>query len=229
MSPDENILLIDNLTTNDFDLYRFPSGTFLSSIPSKAAERFVKGVVFAERGKIAVCGSDQQFAQIIDLTSKRQCQELISGNREFASIQCCLYIVHILPLASDKLQTVAAVSLGDHRHLIACGSSSKKPTIYIWEKVVSQIPLSAIFCISTDGQCHQDYRSDKRTLSASSLTRTHSHTGRSQNGHKVFDTLIVWFFQSLPIILLATHTIWMPYFWQVCHSVLFEVIFNSIF
>ncbi|KNZ79438.1 hypothetical protein J132_09973 [Termitomyces sp. J132] len=166
ISPDESILLVDNLTTNSFDLYRFPTGNLVTSIPSKAVERFVKGIVFAEGGKIAICGSDQQFVQIIDLTSQRRCQDLISEN------------------PSDIFQTVAAVSLGDHRHLIACGSSSKKPTIYVWEKM--------------------DFR----------------HPGRSQNrDHKILDTLIVWFFQSLPIILLATHTIWTPYFWQLIGNV----------
>ncbi|KAG5334203.1 hypothetical protein C0989_004048 [Termitomyces sp. Mn162] len=48
---------------------------------------------------------------------QRLCQELISEN------------------PSDVFQAVAAISLGDHWHLIACRSSSTQPTIYVWEKV----------------------------------------------------------------------------------------------
>ncbi|KAG6884258.1 hypothetical protein C0993_012731 [Termitomyces sp. T159_Od127] len=82
LSPDGTVLLVDNLSTNNFDFYRFPAGNLKISIPSRSVERLVKGVAFAEGGKFAVCGSDQRFAQIIDLSTNRLCQELVSENRE---------------------------------------------------------------------------------------------------------------------------------------------------
>ncbi|KAH0591348.1 hypothetical protein H2248_001426 [Termitomyces sp. 'cryptogamus'] len=93
-------------------------------------------------------------------------------------------------VASDVFQAVAAISLGDHWHLIACGSSSTQPTIYVWEKV--------------------DYSFDDRPV----MSMTFAPQTQTSASQKVLHTLLVWFLHSLPIILLSTHLFWMPYFWQ---------------
>ncbi|KAG6835247.1 hypothetical protein H0H93_003556, partial [Arthromyces matolae] len=118
ISPDGNTMLLDNLTTKEFNICRFPSCVLETSIPSKSNDRIVKGIVFAEDGKFAICGSDRQLVQVINLATHEVWQELSTTN------------------ASDVFQAVAATSPAKHRHLIACGSSaSKDPSICVWEKV----------------------------------------------------------------------------------------------
>ncbi|KAG6887470.1 hypothetical protein C0992_012146 [Termitomyces sp. T32_za158] len=181
LSPDGSVLLVDNLNTNDFDIFRFPAGNLQATIPSKSLERVVKGIAFAECGKFIVCGSDQRFAQIINSATHRVCQELVTED------------------PSDILQTIAVASLGEHRHLIACGSSSKRPAIYVWEKV--------------------DYGfDDQPSVPQTPVLQTHTSTLQSRYT-KLFDTFLVSIFNFLLILLWSTHAFWMPYLWKCIDSV----------
>ncbi|KAG6896250.1 hypothetical protein C0992_009511 [Termitomyces sp. T32_za158] len=173
LSPDGSALLVDNLNTNDFDLFRFPTGSLHTSISSKSLERIVKGVAFVEGGKFIACGSNQRFIQVIDLATHRLYQELVSEN------------------PSDIFQTLAAVSLGDHRHLIACGSSSNRPAIYVWEKV--------------------DYGFEDRPTPSSTLAVQTPDRALQNRYTKLFDTFLVSAFNFLLILLWSTHTVWLPH------------------
>ncbi|KAG6906607.1 hypothetical protein DXG01_012961 [Tephrocybe rancida] len=69
VSLDEAKSIVDNLTTGSFDIYRFPSNTPDSSLPTAAAIRhFTRQLVFTEKDKVVVCGSDSGVVQVIDIS-----------------------------------------------------------------------------------------------------------------------------------------------------------------
>jgi hypothetical protein len=78
LSPDETTLLVDNLTTGTFDLYRFPASISTSSFPLTSTRRFAKQCVFSEGGKIAICGSDCGRVQVVDVVTGKLLQSLLS-------------------------------------------------------------------------------------------------------------------------------------------------------
>ncbi|KAG6825432.1 hypothetical protein H0H92_003719 [Tricholoma furcatifolium] len=161
ISSDESKLFVDNLSNNSFDFYRFPAASLENSIASHSTNLIVKGVAFAEGGRVAVCGSDRHFTQIVDLATHKVQQRLSSEN------------------PSDVLQVNATRSLGDRRHLIASGGSSSqksmKPMIYVWEKV--------------DFQCEDRPASNAPNLNATASARSASATA-SETKHFKPDALL---------------------------------------
>lgn len=87
MSPDSTNLLVDNLTTGTFDMYRFPASTPSTSFPLSSSRRFTKQCVFSEEGKIAVCGSDNGRVNVVDVGTGQCLQSLCSDNSELAAVQ----------------------------------------------------------------------------------------------------------------------------------------------
>lgn len=79
LSSDETILLVDNLTTGTFDAYRFPASTPCTTFSLTSTRRFAKQCVFAEGGKVAVCGSDNSRVHVVDVTSGECLQSLSLG------------------------------------------------------------------------------------------------------------------------------------------------------
>lgn len=76
LSPDETTLLVDNLTTGTFDIYRFPSSVPSSSFALTSTRKFAKQCVFSERGKVAVCGSDCGKVHVVDVATGQCLQSL---------------------------------------------------------------------------------------------------------------------------------------------------------
>lgn len=79
LSPDETMLLVDNLTTGAFDIYQFPASTPSTTFSLSSTRRFTKQGLFAEDAKIAVCGSDHGRVQIVEVASGQCLQSLRSG------------------------------------------------------------------------------------------------------------------------------------------------------
>jgi hypothetical protein len=69
------MLLVDNLSTGTFNIYYFPATIPSSSFSARSTRCFAKQGVFAEGGKVAICGSDQGWVNVVDvMTSERlQC------------------------------------------------------------------------------------------------------------------------------------------------------------
>lgn len=78
LSPDENLLLIDNLSTGTFDIYRFPASVPSLSFSLKSTRCFTKQCFFAEGGNIAICGSDHAQVFIMDTATGEYLQALQS-------------------------------------------------------------------------------------------------------------------------------------------------------
>lgn len=78
LSPDENLLLIDNLSTGTFNIYRFPASVPSLSFSLKSTRCFTKQCFFAEGGKVAICGSDHAQVHIMDTTTGEHLQALQS-------------------------------------------------------------------------------------------------------------------------------------------------------
>lgn len=78
LSPDETTLLVDNLSTGTFDLYRFPSSIPALSFPLTLTQRFAKQCTFSEGGKVAICGSDCGMVYVMDVGTGICLQSLLS-------------------------------------------------------------------------------------------------------------------------------------------------------
>ncbi|CAA7270443.1 unnamed protein product [Cyclocybe aegerita] len=103
--PTTGNYIIDNMKTG-FDLYT-PNRT-------APARSFDQGV-FAEKGKVAVCGSDHGNVYVFGVTSTEPQQILKHGRKE------------------EMIQTVKAAITGE-KHIIATASSGRKFEIKVWEK-----------------------------------------------------------------------------------------------
>ncbi|KAG5328284.1 hypothetical protein C0989_010717, partial [Termitomyces sp. Mn162] len=79
LSPGEDLLFTHNLTQGHFQLHRFP-GTPAEAIPgvTSTRRRIIQGV-FAEEGKIIVCGSDHGTVYVVD-TATREILQKLSGS-----------------------------------------------------------------------------------------------------------------------------------------------------
>lgn len=80
LSLDGTTLLVDNLTTGIFDTYRFPASTPSISFAWGSTRRFTKQGIFAEGGKVAICGSDSGKVQVTDVTTGEVVQSLMLGS-----------------------------------------------------------------------------------------------------------------------------------------------------
>ncbi|KAF8874087.1 WD40-repeat-containing domain protein [Infundibulicybe gibba] len=121
LSPDETTLVVDNLTSGLFDVYHFPDNTPIMSLSMKPTRRFAKQCAFGESMKVVVCGSDNGNVQVVDLGTGSRLQSLQSARDHTFMIQA------------------VATTTTDRRHLIASGSASTTPVIYLWEK---KIPIT---------------------------------------------------------------------------------------
>jgi len=79
LSPDETTLLVDNLTTKNFDVYRLPDNVPSTFLPFSSTRRFPKQCIFSEGAKVAVCGSDHNNVYIVDVTTSEGIQTLRCG------------------------------------------------------------------------------------------------------------------------------------------------------
>ncbi|KAF8074880.1 WD40-repeat-containing domain protein [Lyophyllum atratum] len=122
LSPDEKTLLVDNLSTGCFDIYRFPASTPLTSFAPKSTRHFTKQCAFGEDGRIGICGSDNGTVHIVDIVTGESMESL--------------------KLRTDfhLIQTVAAATTGGAVHFVAGGSSDAMPAIYLWKKAPPVIP-----------------------------------------------------------------------------------------
>lgn len=79
LSPGEDLLVTHNLTQGHFQLHRFP-GTLAEAISgvTSARRRTIQGI-FAEEGKIIVCGSDHGTVYVVD-TATREILQKLSGS-----------------------------------------------------------------------------------------------------------------------------------------------------
>ncbi|KAG6915608.1 hypothetical protein DXG01_010723 [Tephrocybe rancida] len=109
-------LLIDNLSTGAFDVYKFPSSTPASSFDMVSPRRFVKQCQFSEEDHIAVCGSDHGKVYVVNPNDGATTQVLDSA------------------ATHDLIQAITVASEEDGHHYIAAGTSSMTPSIFVWEK-----------------------------------------------------------------------------------------------
>ena len=74
--PGEDLLVTHNLTQGHFQLHQFP-GTPAEAISgvTSARRRTIQGI-FAEEGKIVVCGSDHGMVYVIDMATQEISQKL---------------------------------------------------------------------------------------------------------------------------------------------------------
>ena len=85
-------MLVDNLDAGTFDIYRLPSNVPHCAFsldptgPKKPAfaedGAMVKQCAFAEGGEVAVCGSDRNLVQTVDVSTGKILQPLVTSQGE---------------------------------------------------------------------------------------------------------------------------------------------------
>ena len=136
------MLLVDNLTTGQFEVYQFPASTPSTSFVTRSTRRFTKQCTFSEGVKVAVCGSDNGVVEVVDVVTGEVLQSLHPNSGQ----STCFQLSRHSPCYKEHnlIQTVAANTANNKRYLIAGGSTSMVPHIYIWEKQVSATVLYAM-------------------------------------------------------------------------------------
>jgi DNA-binding beta-propeller fold protein YncE len=73
------MLLVDNLTSKNFEVYRLPDNVPSTFLPFGSTRRFPKQCIFSEGTKVAVCGSDNNRVYVVDVTTSEGIQTLRCG------------------------------------------------------------------------------------------------------------------------------------------------------
>ncbi len=81
MCPGTGHLLIDNMT-DGFDLYSANRHTPIRTFPVRSAKKYVKCGVFAEGGRVVICGSNHGKVYVFSVADIKPKQELLHGNRK---------------------------------------------------------------------------------------------------------------------------------------------------
>ncbi|KJA24988.1 hypothetical protein HYPSUDRAFT_53484 [Hypholoma sublateritium FD-334 SS-4] len=108
------IYLVDNMA-DGFDLYPPNRTSAIQKFKVATSRKYVKQAVFAEKGKLAVCGSDHGLAYIFDINLSCIPQRLNHGKGD------------------ELIQTVESASANGN-HFIATGSSGGNFDICLWER-----------------------------------------------------------------------------------------------
>ncbi|PIL35886.1 hypothetical protein GSI_01546 [Ganoderma sinense ZZ0214-1] len=113
LPPKQHLVVLDNIS-NGFDLWDLDAGTHLCTFPTGTPTRFLpRQVVFAERWKSIVAGSDHGAVYVFDRTTGAP-----------------LDVLH--HAAKGLVQTVASVDR-DGYSLIATGSSGEQGVVTLWQ------------------------------------------------------------------------------------------------
>lgn len=76
LSKNWNKLLINNLTTGEFDLYEFPQETPLKTYSVPSTRRKIKQCAFLDNDELVVCGSDNGKVYLFEANTGDVVQEL---------------------------------------------------------------------------------------------------------------------------------------------------------
>lgn len=110
LSSDETILLVDNLTTGMFDAYRFPASTPCTTFSLSSTRRFTKQCVFAEGGKVAICGSDNGRVQVVDVSSGECLQSLPLGTGQGAHQNAYHHLLIVINLNRARVDSSRCIN-----------------------------------------------------------------------------------------------------------------------
>ncbi|PIL30392.1 hypothetical protein GSI_07578 [Ganoderma sinense ZZ0214-1] len=111
--PKQHLVVLDNIS-NGFDLWDLDVGTHLRTFPTGPPTRFLpRQVVFAERWKAIVAGSDHGAVYVFDRTTGTPLDVLRHP-------------------AKGLVQTVAAMDQ-DGYSVVACGSSGEQGVVTLWQ------------------------------------------------------------------------------------------------
>ena len=95
LSPDEAMLLVDNLSTGKFDAYCFPASMPMTTFSPTSVRRFTKQCAFLETGKIAICRTDHRAVEVVDIATGDSLQSLRpSGGEYLETLFTMLLIPH---------------------------------------------------------------------------------------------------------------------------------------
>ncbi|KAF5327383.1 hypothetical protein D9619_003899 [Psilocybe cf. subviscida] len=115
LANDDTTLLVNNLSTGNFDLYHIPDETPLRSLPVLSIRRFTKQCSFLEGStRLALCGGDTNTMSVIDLSRDEIIASLQTGT------------------GLEMTQTVAVSPTTAPRVLLAGTSGG---SIFVWEKI----------------------------------------------------------------------------------------------
>ncbi|KAJ3498536.1 hypothetical protein NLJ89_g10208 [Agrocybe chaxingu] len=114
LSIDQNLLLVDNLVKG-FDVYSYPHTSPSDSFTIKRGKTYLQDSVFLEDGSSIGCGSDHGKIYLYSLETTKCVQTLKHGSK--------ITMVQALDACSNN-----------NYHLIASGTTEKRPKIHIWEK-----------------------------------------------------------------------------------------------
>ncbi|KAL0578662.1 hypothetical protein V5O48_003328 [Marasmius crinis-equi] len=131
LSDPPDHLLIHNLASGNFDVYDFPGLSKHRTLAGASHVPIVKQAVFAERNRVAVCGSDDGNVYVYDVQSGVLLQRLNQDQHDRFRRGRAPETVSI--------QTIAQFT-SKERYLVASGASTQEGTIIIWEKPTSVPP-----------------------------------------------------------------------------------------
>jgi len=80
LSPDEEWLVIDNLTTG-CELYQFPQTSPVEAFPVPRSRSYVHEAIFLQHGGVIACGSDSGRIHIFCTETAKKIQTLRHGSR----------------------------------------------------------------------------------------------------------------------------------------------------
>ncbi|KAL0574999.1 hypothetical protein V5O48_006967 [Marasmius crinis-equi] len=132
LSDPPDHLLIHNLASGNFDVYDFPCLSKCRTLTGATRVPIVKQAVFAERNRVAVCGSDDGHVYVYDVRSGVLLQRLNNDQNHDRFRRG--------RVSEDvSIQTITQFT-SKERYLVASGASTEEGTIIIWEKPTSVPP-----------------------------------------------------------------------------------------
>lgn len=132
LSTDETTLLVNNLTTGNFDVYHISDDAPLRSLPIGSTRRYTKQCQFFEGSKLAVCGSDTNKVFLMDVSNNYIVQTLTAGDGKFIFAFFFFAETDVKNVAETEMTQTVGVTPASSRKVFIAGASGG--SIHLWEK-----------------------------------------------------------------------------------------------
>ena len=131
LSSDESLLLVNTLaSTGRVDVYRFPEDTSCLSLPFTESKRHsIRQCLFADGGKVTVCGAKNNKVHVFDIAAKACIHAILVVTKRY--LYWLRSFMALMPFPETKMIQALAITRDGRCHLIASSTMNRSPTIYI--------------------------------------------------------------------------------------------------